>query len=392
MDRSISRVHLKLSHSDTSMSLSCIGYNGFGIIIPRVCHVNKSPESTESNSVYELRETGKPLVATNVSKTIHLDYQHTEFHVARGETVKMPRFPNVLVQIASSVLLINPDDCDEELTDDEGPEKNCPALAAPSVASPAPKTPTKTCPLENTSRLDSTPSRVTKKPLGQQSVNLPQKKRNKQKALENQRIFEHQLILERAISDKRRVPERQKCPEKQSVPEQPKIAQKERSLEVQPAPSVEVERRARSEEPPLKKAKKEKAVHDAHGKLIIDHESIKGLQNVLEIVNILINHLAFSRLSSTPASVLNTILVAVTELSLPQLRAILHNISCIGVIYRQGKDAAGKPLEEEYYYMPENDHDPERNSLVSLIRGHGGLRACRRTHKQYYWKKPAPLK
>lgn len=111
-----------------------------------------------------------------------------------------------------------------------------------------------------------------------------------------------------------------------------------------------------------------------------------------EISNILINHLAFSRLSSTPASFLNTILAVVSELTLEQLRTVLHQIDCIGVIYREGKDAAGKPLEEEYYYIPEKDEDSERTKLVSSIKGHGGLRACRRKHKQYYWKKPAPIK
>ena len=50
------------------------------------------------------------------------------------------------------------------------------------------------------------------------------------------------------------------------------------------------------------------------------------------------------------------------------------------------KDAAGQPLQEEYYYMPENDEDRERTTLVSNIKGHGGLRSCRKTHKQYYWK------
>ena len=75
-----------------------------------------------------------------------------------------------------------------------------------------------------------------------------------------------------------------------------------------------------------------------------------------------------------------------------QVRSVLNNIKCVGVIYRKGKDAAGKPLEEEYYYMPENDDDQSRTQLVANLKGHGGLRSCRRTHKQYYWKKPAPIK
>ena len=149
-------------------------------------------------------------------------------------------------------------------------------------------------------------------------------------------------------------------------------------------------RRAHSEEPqkPMKKKKKSQQPQ----KVEIDQSCIEGIQNIPEINNILVNHLAFSRLSSTPASFLNTISAITSELSLKQLRVILHNVKSIGIIYREGKDAAGKPLEEEYYYMPENDDDTERPKLVSSIKGHGGLRSCRRTHKQYYWKKPAPIK
>ena len=54
---------------------------------------------------------------------------------------------------------------------------------------------------------------------------------------------------------------------------------------------------------------------------------------------------------------------------LAQIRAILHDLKCIGVIHRQGKDAAGQPLQEEYYYMP--DEDRERTTLVSNIKGWG---------------------
>lgn len=155
-----------------------------------------------------------------------------------------------------------------------------------------------------------------------------------------------------------------------------------------------IKRRATSEEPqsqqqqPLKKKKK---IIRKQQTPELDN-SVMELPNLSEIQNILINHLAFSRLSSTPASFLNTISVLTSKLSLSQIRSILHNLKPIGVIYRQGKDAAGKPLEEEYYYMPENDDDKERTILVANVKGHGGLRSCRKTHKQYYWKKPAPIK
>ncbi|SGZ54179.1 CIC11C00000005783 [Sungouiella intermedia] len=419
-DKTISRAHVQISYDTESLTITCLGYNGLGMIVPRVCQVSETGEKA-----YELRETGKPLQATNLSKTIHLDYQHTEFHVNRGEKVRMPRFSNVLLQIRDLVLLVNPDDYDEEVTDDEEIElvkpvqtlppplqailehqppavakpqqeyvpqtpqmasKETPmaaptaaptaiALASPmkkktaftttSVLTPTnasaetPKTPRK--PLVHISAMDeSTPSKARKEPI---------------------------VIFQDAQEPKVQPPKRSMTP----------LSNKSTNLLHTPP----AKRRAASEEPSGKRVKHEpkqelekkvEPMRDAEGKLIIDGKCIQNISNLSEIENILINHLAFSRLSSTPASFLNTILAAVSKLSLEQLRSVLHAVECIGVIYRQGKDAAGKPLEEEYYYVPEKDHDPERNKLVSLIKGHGGLRACRRTHKQYYWKKPAPIK
>lgn len=378
-DKTISRAHLQISYDAESLTITCLGYNGLGMIVPRVCQVAKTGEKA-----FELRETGKPLVATSVSKTIHLDYQHTEFHVNRGEKVKMPRFPNVLLQIRNQVLLVNPDDYEEEITDDEEIElvkpmaQNSPhtlpqvspvekktaiansasTLMPPIVSTGLPKTPRKPL-VRLATHEDPTPSRTRREPIV---------------------IFEDR-------QPKAELPKRASTP----------LSNKSTNLPHTPP----AKRRAASEEPNAKRVKSEpkyeaekkaEPLRDAEGKLIIDGKCIKNISNLSEIENILINHLAFSRLSSTPASFLNTILAAVSKLSLQQLRSVLHTLECIGVIYRQGKDAAGKPLEEEYYYVPEKDQDPERNKLVSLIKGHGGLRACRRTHKQYYWKRPAPIK
>ena len=126
---------------------------------------------------------------------------------------------------------------------------------------------------------------------------------------------------------------------------------------------------------------------------LIDLERELLTVDLPNLANIICNHLAFSRLSSTPLSTLRSSSPVIGALSKPLLRLILKDgkrIPCVGVIYRQGKDAAGKPLEEEYYYMAENDTDSERRSMVEQLRGRGGgLRACRKTHKQYFWKKPA---
>lgn len=343
VDRYVSRLHVRIDYAADSMLFTCLGFNGFGMIVPRVCQVTRTDDG-----LYQLRETGKPLVAANMPKTIHLDYQHTEFHVARGERVEVPRFSNVLVQIRDHVLLVNPEDYDEEITDDEAEQR----LSTPLTTAPAPNTPQKP------------PFRVI--------AEEPTPSRSK----ENVPPVEAPAEARESVRADKIVPKRAMTP----------LANRSTNLPSTPP----AKRRAASEEPVP--AKKQRAEYDADGKLIIDEQCIAALANVGEIENILINHLAFSRLSSTPASYLNTILAVVSQLSIHQLRAVLHKNECIGVIYRLGKDASGKPLEEEYYYIPENDNDPERFRLVSLIKGHGGLRSCRRTHKQYYWKKPAPIK
>ncbi|RKF61090.1 putative transcription factor tos4 [Erysiphe neolycopersici] len=69
------------------------------------------------------------------------------------------------------------------------------------------------------------------------------------------------------------------------------------------------------------------------------------------------------------------------------LQHILNFTKCIGEISREGKDAAGMPLESEYYYILEQDHDESRQAAVQGLRK-PSLRSCRKRHKQYYWKKP----
>ncbi|KAL2267330.1 hypothetical protein VTJ83DRAFT_4607 [Remersonia thermophila] len=106
--------------------------------------------------------------------------------------------------------------------------------------------------------------------------------------------------------------------------------------------------------------------------------------------NHMINQLAFSRLSSTPLSTIMNNLPADERrtVSKEQLRVIIESTPCVGIIRRQGKDAAGKPLESEYYYTPELDDDEQRRIAVTDGLRKPSLRACRKQHKQYYWKRP----
>ena len=117
------------------------------------------------------------------------------------------------------------------------------------------------------------------------------------------------------------------------------------------------------------------------------------------IVNHVVNQLAFSRLSSTPLSVIMNHLPADLKggnptdqenkgLTNDELRSLLNATACIGEIHREGKDAAGKPLESEFYYVPEKDNDSERRAAVVDGLRKPSLRNCRKQHKVYsLWKK-----
>ncbi|KAF2708674.1 hypothetical protein K504DRAFT_477150 [Pleomassaria siparia CBS 279.74] len=125
------------------------------------------------------------------------------------------------------------------------------------------------------------------------------------------------------------------------------------------------------------------------------------------IKNHVINQLAFSRIHSQPLSTIHSNLPAelkacVTKspadqnepsnpnsfLTTQDLKKIMNDIPCVGEIDRKGKDASGKPLENEWYYVPEMDSDiVRRDAITGGMRGNG-LRNVRKSHKQYYWKRP----
>ncbi|EEH11582.1 conserved hypothetical protein [Histoplasma capsulatum G186AR] len=123
-----------------------------------------------------------------------------------------------------------------------------------------------------------------------------------------------------------------------------------------------------------------------------DQHSLK--QNVQ---NHVVNQLAFSRLSSTPLSTIISHLPPELWKKTPsgdggfsslEIKSIIGTIACIGEVSREGKDAAGKPLESEYYYIPDLDEDEKRKEAVVNDLMKPGLRSCRKQHKRYYWRKP----
>ncbi|KAL4782643.1 hypothetical protein BJX76DRAFT_349190 [Aspergillus varians] len=130
---------------------------------------------------------------------------------------------------------------------------------------------------------------------------------------------------------------------------------------------------------------------DARSKPVVIDEDAEVVQNHA------VNQLAFSRLSSTPFStILDHLPASLWKAnsqsrhgpSRDEIRAILDSTKCIGKVAREGKDAAGKPLEAEYHYIPDFDDDePRREAVVRDLRK-PGLRNCRKQHKQYFWRKP----
>lgn len=96
----------------------------------------------------------------------------------------------------------------------------------------------------------------------------------------------------------------------------------------------------------------------------------------------IINQLAFSRLSSTPLStILSHLPQEAGVLSLNDIRKVVSATPCIGEVRREGKDAAGKALESEFYYLPDLDEDDKRKEAVVMDLRKPGLRACRKQHK-----------
>jgi hypothetical protein len=122
------------------------------------------------------------------------------------------------------------------------------------------------------------------------------------------------------------------------------------------------------------------------------------------IKNHVINQLAFSRIHSQPLSAIHSNLPAelkacvnkgtngkdeegtgtstpLPELSRKELKRILDDTPCVGEIPRAGKDAAGQPLENEFYYVPEMDSNQMRRETITAGTRSTGLRSVRKTHK-----------
>ncbi|KAH8129983.1 hypothetical protein LI328DRAFT_29878 [Trichoderma asperelloides] len=163
-----------------------------------------------------------------------------------------------------------------------------------------------------------------------------------------------------------------------------KRVKKEASREQTPTPSGRPEKEEEEEEKEVKREQEEEEEEEEEKPPKILSEADAAISNHV------VNQLAYSRLSSTPLSTIMHNLPAeqTKDLSRDALRVLIETTACIGIIERQGKDAAGKALESEYYYIPETDTDAQRRAAVVDGLRKPSLRACRKQHKQYYWKRP----
>ncbi|KAF9433420.1 hypothetical protein BGZ76_009489, partial [Entomortierella beljakovae] len=78
-----------------------------------------------------------------------------------------------------------------------------------------------------------------------------------------------------------------------------------------------------------------------------------------------------------------------TEEIKEQMLHCLSSARCVGKITRRGKDAYNKPLESQWYYIPECDHNVMRKLTRQEVMP--SARKCTLKDKQYFFKMPPKL-
>ncbi|KAG6852497.1 hypothetical protein C0991_011482 [Blastosporella zonata] len=122
-----------------------------------------------------------------------------------------------------------------------------------------------------------------------------------------------------------------------------------------------------------------------------------------EIFGMLIETMATSRASSMPASSLyKSALLTRPSLSterpeaewLTIIERVLHDGEVKGVfgkVESSFKDEAGRPLEAQWFYVPECDEDQDRAALVRSMMPRAGKRSETKKYKQYYYRPLAKI-
>ena len=84
------------------------------------------------------------------------------------------------------------------------------------------------------------------------------------------------------------------------------------------------------------------------------HTSIRHATTV-DILDALLTTIIFAEVKPTPLPRLTADLAhRMPNVELSLIKNVLVSTPCIGIVHRSGKDAAGKELSDEYYYIPES--------------------------------------
>lgn len=400
--KSISRQHAFISYmaDNNHVKLECNGSNGCIVALP--CQLEcQLVKLVAEKSMFELRTKGindMESAAHQHDKELVSDHLLTSFVLLKGETVTMPFIKGTILDFrqAEAVLSLKQYDLLEHNDDEDNVTETEDEMVAVLTKS------------DDFHRVEST---STKFATIQHSPATPR--------IEKARPATQSKIQSPLLNDK--IDPTPPLPP--SDIETPLTPTKPRKLDLLPDTQPQAQetplanrtncvpprRRDREtafgkvSEPPKSKLKHNKKTNDSQQKnkqqkpssspstpeSIVESLEQRGI-DCLGLQHVLVNHLAFASVLQTPLYQLQDANSTITTLSREELRALLANERCIGVINRQGKDAAGKPLDEEYFYDVENDSDLERRNLVFAFKGgRSGLRSCRKVHKQYFWKKPS---
>ncbi|SCU95244.1 LAMI_0F01662g1_1 [Lachancea mirantina] len=379
--KSISRHHAYVSYlSETEqVKLECTGSNGLIVDIPHRLDLPLLRCASDS-LVYEFSQnTDQPRLS---DREIVQDEENTSFVMFKGETVLMPFFKDTVIDFRQNMQAFLSLTSDEEAENATETEDELEALRLPNGSFYHSVT---TSQKGGQSQIDllSTPPRTNTLMEHQEEIRLEPATLTTPEMLP---------IMVTSLTPSLYKGTRTKAAHT-TIEQGTCLQAKEPGVnsEEMVADPISIRRR-KFESPSPKKNHKRKnqiAGKDATPEEIVSCLISKNVP-IVELQNVLINYLAFSNVQQVPLSLLKDVNSKISALDTSELRALLVTEKCIGVIRRQGKDAAGKPLDEEYYYDLENDPDTDRRMLVTSLKGgRSGLRNCRKTHKQYFWKKPA---
>lgn len=408
-NKAVSRLHLTVKYlaNENMVELHCIGYNGVNITIPALTNVHTLDNHRFLVSVKDREPHSLPVDNTRV---LDRSKDLTNFYMLRYETILMPLIEGTFLDVRGEIVLLQYPE-ESELKRDEIRRRQVDLSSEDfedanrtmdddieiSVNSDSPK------PID---RKDTANSYVFKELTPEASFihSTPIVTPLADKTFVVNEEIESLPAVEREISAE---PQQTPTEQKQSIPATEDVDAAEETAPVAElaTPSVkpllnitnirkEQTKRGRPSGKKSAAPKKKKLTEEEQIKTMDAAEveaTLADIESVEDLANVITNHISYSRILQTPFhSIRELASVKAKNLTRLQLRCLIyHRIACIGVIYREGKDAAGKPLDEEYYYIPEKDDDKDRVRLVEDLKGSSShLRSCRKTHKQYFWKKP----